>query len=309
MATTAKANESSIQRVRVNIPETLALAELDACVAPASITVASAIDAFEDQQRWLCRRAFEFESDAFELGLLVMALTSASETYFRSVIAASVLSCPFCTDHNVDKGRLSLRAISYYPDGLIPFALLEHVSFSDSEAIRKQTSELLQIQLPTSDRGSSSISSALSEFDKVCALRHSLIHSLGLLNSQNCAEAGLAGDGIKVVSVSIEGFQVIADVCLNVVRAYNGFVFQQLVQRLYDRKFLSGALEADKVSIAKLKAVFLSRSSPDYLHEEDAMISRIISTFAPTSQASAVASSAVVGAPSGQTASPSAISS
>jgi len=263
-----------------NSPETAAVADLDRCVADAEVAHMNAVDAFELQQRWLCKRAFEFTSDQFELGLLLMALASATESYFRAVLAASLVTCPICNDHNIDKGKLSLRAISYYPESLVPLALLEHVSFSDAEAVRKQTQELLQIEVPKSDKGASSLASALQEFDKICALRHSLIHSLGFLNSQNCAEAGIGHRGLKVVAVTIDGFQVAADVCLSVVHAFNQFLFSRLMARLYQRGVLTGAREADGPLVQKVATVFLSRTSPAYTHDTEAIVRSIQNSFA-----------------------------
>lgn len=280
---------------RANAPEQALSMALDTCLADAKISLMSPIDAFEQQQRWICKRAFEFSHDEFELGLLVMALTSASESYFRAVLAASILTCPLSHEHNIDKGKFSLRAMSYYPQALIPLALLEHVSFSDADAIRKQTTELLQIDLPTGAKGSSSVATALQEYDKVCALRHALIHSLGLVNSKNCTEAGFPKRSLSRVAVTMDGFQVVADTCLNVVRAFNQFVFEKLTKRLYEKSILGNLLSDNAMVLGRLASVYVSKASPEFNADLKIMCSAIHNSFlllAPQQPASMPSTSA-----------------
>lgn len=246
-----------------NEPESSIEYDLLNCVCEASFLTQSAIDGFEAQQRWIVRRAFEFSLDIFELGMLVMALTSATETYFRTVLAGAVTACPICHDNNVEKGKISMRAVAYYPLSMLPLSLLEHVSFSDSDAIRKQSLELLQIEVPKTDKGSSSIAAAMQHYDKVCALRHALIHSAGIINSQNCAQAGIKGP-LRAIQISLGGLQMIADICRNAVLAYNQFIFESLMARLYKNKILNGNHQAERATLDSLIRLFLSKNSPDY---------------------------------------------
>lgn len=246
-----------------NEPEASSSGDLKDCSSSVEVKVSSAIDAFEEQQRWITMRAFRFQNDNFELNMLIMALTSATENYFRTVIASIVTNCPICLSHNIDGGKISLRAISYYPPQMLTLAFMEHVSFSDTAAVRKQVSDLLKFQIPETDKGSSSISSAMQQFDKVCALRHALIHSSGLLNSKNCVEAGLQ-NGFKSVSTSIQGLQVAIDICRNVVLAFNQFLFSQIVSRLYQKSYLTGNFEVDAVIIDPIIKIFVSERSPNY---------------------------------------------
>lgn len=246
----------------VNQQESAIVCDLKSCVASVDFIEASAVDGFEDQLREIVRRGFSNKGDSFGLGMLMMALTSATETYFRTIIAGAVTTCPLSHAHNVDKGKISFRAIRYYPESMLVLALLEHVSFSDGEAIRKQANELLQINVPAADKGATSVATALQQFDQVCALRHALIHSAGLVNSQNCAEAGLSG--ISVVAPNINGLQMVADICRNVVLSFNQFLFNSIIGRLYQRNIITGDIRSDEPLLKPLTALFLSKASPTY---------------------------------------------
>lgn len=263
----------------VNQQESAIVCDLTSCVVSASFFEASAVDGFENQLREVVRRGFSSSEDSFVLGMLMMALTSATETYFRTIIGGAVVSCPFSHAHNVDKGKISFRAINYYPESMLVLALLEHVSFSDSEAIRKQVNELLQIAVPSADKGANSIATALQHFDQVCALRHALIHSAGLVNSQNCAEAGLSGIGI--VAPSINGLQMVADICRNVVLSFNQFLFNSIIGRLYQRGLVVGDMQSDEKFIRPLTALFLSKSSPGYSSDFSVTHSAIHLAYGP----------------------------
>jgi hypothetical protein len=264
---------------QINESEAAVICDLTNCVTKPSIQMRSAIDGFDDQLRYIIKRGFESASDPFTLGLLVMALTSASETYFRTIIAGTVAACPVCNSNNLDKGRISFRAIEHYPASMLVLALLEHVSFSDSEAIRKQTSELLQISVPATDKGSSSIATALQNYDRVCALRHALIHSSGLINSQNCAEAGL--QEICVISPSIAGLQIVAEICRNAALSFNQFLFDTIIGRLYQKGYLTGDYQTDGPHLGPILQLFLSSSSPAFSSDQKQLHGGIHAAYGP----------------------------
>lgn len=263
----------------VNEPEAAISCDLSSCVGSPSFSIKSAIDNFEDQLRNIIKRGFDNRSDPFVLGMLMMVLTSACEMYFRTVISNAAISCPICNANNIDKGRISFRAVEYYPAPMLVLALVEHVSFSDSDAVRKQTQELLQITVPTSDKGSSSIATALQQYDRVCALRHALIHSSGLINSQNSAEAGL--QDMKIIFPSNDGLQMVADICRNVVLSFNQFLFNSIISRLYQKGQLTGDLGADQKHLKILLPLFLSTSSPSYSEDMVKLHSLIHSAYGP----------------------------
>jgi len=263
----------------VNESEMAVACDLATCVKVPNIEVRSAIDGFETQLRHIIMRGFYNKDDPFALGLLVMAITSASETYFRTVIACTATACPICHAGNVNKGRISFRAIDYYPKSMLVLALLEHIGFSDSDAIRKQTQELLQITVPVSDKGSISIAAALQNYDRVCALRHALIHSSGIINSQNSAEAGL--QQFSVIAPSIDGLQMVADVCRNAILAFNQFLFDSIVSRLYQKGHLTGTYNSDERYMKIIVQLFLSRSSPSFTESLEVVHSSIHAQYGP----------------------------
>lgn len=213
----------------------------------------SPIDAYLRHTRTLLiRAAGEFESDPVILRLLVLEVVSAAEFYFRSLIAGLVSLCPFCARAAVDR-MIPFGAIEFY--GTSPaFGLLDNVSLATAGEVQKYTRNITGLEIKTG----SSVAAALAEYDRVCHLRHAIVHGRSILGPRNIAELELSITHPCSVSIDTLGFQSVIAVIHNAVRAYNAFVFAATLARWVNNSQLTGAWRVDRRLISALCALFVS---------------------------------------------------
>jgi hypothetical protein len=247
-----------VETLEANEAETSLDVDFGACLRAARLVNGTPYDLFIASQRDIVLRSAN--ADEMELRLLLMALTSATEMYFRCVLAGAVSACPICVESTLDSAQVSLAASQYYTRDHMPLALMEGASFSDSTAIRKKTKELTLIEIPV-DSSVHSIAAALESFDRVCSLRHAAIHAWGVLSAKNLRELDVKAADLREVCLDQQVFLSVAEVCVNVVRAYNRFMFERLLQRLFKKKRLSGAWEEDKEIFAAVVSLYVSAAS------------------------------------------------
>lgn len=218
----------------------------------------SPIDAFYEYIRpmiTLGKPALFDESNTYGR-LLLLGLVGATESYIRSMLAGLVMRCPICRRYGSSQ-HVPLSAVAYYRKDRLPYGLLENVSLSGRLAIKKQTRNLTAIEI----RDGSSVDAALVQFDKLCELRHAAVHAGGELGAGNVVSVGIdpeAVDGQRSVMVGFEQFQEAVAVCQNVVRAYNAFLFVQVLQRWLGEARFKGEWMVDKPAFVPVCNLFLS---------------------------------------------------
>lgn len=234
--------------------ESVPFAFATVCVA-ATKTTESAIDHYYGHVKSLVVRSLlpVIQADDVLTRLLVLELTSAAETYFRSVLVGMLDICPSCRSHAGGK-QLTFRSIDYYSSFQLPHALLEGVSLSGSNEVSKQTNALLGFAVDQN----SSVGVALTGFAKVCQLRHAVVHARGLLTAQNLFELGVDAMSARCVSVNAISFQSLVSLCHSAVRAYNRFIYEKTVDRWIAEPKLTGIWRQDKRIFAPLYGLLYS---------------------------------------------------
>lgn len=192
-------------------------------------------------------------------GVLLLGVVSATEQYFRALIAGLVRVCPVVRKLAAPL-PLSFGALDYYRPDELGLALLEHVSLATAGEVRKQTQKLLGIDT----KQESSTDAALKEYEKLCQLRHAAVHAHGELGHQNLQELGfLSSPGRLALRIELPGFHSAADVCNNVVRAYNRLLYRRTVERWIGEKALHGTWGEDAVIFTAAHALFYSRTDAE----------------------------------------------
>lgn len=161
--------------------------------SPVALLAVSPIDDFYTQVAALIPLGKEQELKVnTALGkVLLLGVVSATEHYFRALISGLVHVCPVVRKQAASF-RLSFGALDYYRREDLGLALLEHVSLATAGEVRKQTQNLLGIDT----KHDSSTDTALTEYEKLCQLRHAAVHAHGELSHQNLQELGVtAGAG------------------------------------------------------------------------------------------------------------------
>jgi hypothetical protein len=175
--------------------------------------------------------------------LLTLGIVTVTEAYFRSIVAVVVELCPLAREVASDQ-QIAYGALAFYSSSEIGLSLLEGISFTGGAEIKRATKNILGIELSTNR----SLMAALDVYSQVCSMRHASVHEHGRLNRGNARVLNVrprSGNSLFLV-VNLPTLHTAASACTSVVRAYNGFVWERLVQRWLDYRILRGTWEIDK---------------------------------------------------------------
>lgn len=188
---------------------------------------------------------------------------SAAESYFRAIIRSTIL-VDSISEANVASKQITYAAAKYLDKSMIPEALLENLSFSSINNIEKALREYLKVK----ENFPEGLKNALSEFDKVCQLRHCIVHRFAYLGSTNAANLGIESHGnliekpIKFSYSSLQSaFQVI-DIC---VKTFNNFLFTYLIYRLAENNFILWNYRDDRILFEKFYTLFVDSTNKNCL--------------------------------------------
>lgn len=196
----------------------------------------------------------ENANDHLLLGLLLLELVSSAELYFRKVLASVPNICPLVMA-SCEKQAMPFGATSFYPAEWRALGVLEHAGLSGKNEIARLTRNITGIEI----KENSSPGIALSDFEKVCQLRHAIIHARGRLWFRNVAELSLRVRSPRRVHLNVLGFQVLTLKTHNAVRAYNRFLVNAIVSSWIGQRILTGRWASDKRKFSALHALFFSR--------------------------------------------------
>lgn len=240
-----------------NEKETSTILDIRACLTKANVSENSAIDEYEEISKKLIVLAAKADEDnnKLQIRLLVLGLVSSCEYYIRRVLSETVLVCPLSRTSCL-KQTVKYSAATYFSAHNIGLALTDDSVFSSAENIVNETKRLTGLNINDSD----SLKSALTEYQKVCIIRHATVHSYGFIGGKNFSELSLDTTDRSEVALTFTSFQEIADVCLNLVRAYNGQMWTSLLSRMISKEALTfNSSESDILLFAKSVSIFWSK--------------------------------------------------
>lgn len=161
--------------------------------------------------------------------LVLVGLISQTENYFREIMAGIINLCPKAKEKSAEK-KLNL-ATAWFGYGELEKGVFENVSFSNAITVEKNLKDLIGYKIDNS----SQISTPLKEFDKLCELRHAIVHSAGLLAGKNAIKLQLQSSKHPAkVNISFSRLQEAAEVCTSLVCAVNLELFCHLSRRWLD---------------------------------------------------------------------------
>lgn len=189
----------------------------------------SPIDMFYNQQHKIlsfCTPEFMNNNPTIS-PLMLVGLVSNVESYFRVIFAHCIKLCPLARKSSGNK-PMNLSSI-YFGYDFIELSAFENLSLSDSQVIIKNTKSIFNIDI---NNNSSTIKPALLEFQKLCELRHSIVHCNGIVNSKNAIELDLPPNSNHYnVKLAFAEIQNAAFICTSLVCASNIEFFEQMVYR------------------------------------------------------------------------------
>ncbi|WP_224022736.1 hypothetical protein [Burkholderia vietnamiensis] len=225
----------------------------------------SAIDTFYTIRELALTSAYQepFASNETLRSNLLLLVFSSAETYFRRIIAESMALCPVAKE-SASQQQVSLGAFSTFTADDIGFAISDTRGFTSSGEIVTRTKTLLGISI----KANSSLSAAVSDFERVCNFRHSIAHCSGELLYNNRRELNLSMHGRVIVSFDDKAFQDVLQVVVNCVRAFNNTIANEILQRWFVQKIFKGQWSSDKKMFERHHGIFRSSTDnpepPDY---------------------------------------------
>lgn len=229
----------------VNRPEQQTILDTADCCAQLKPRDLNPIDAFYESIGDVLRLGSpEALAGSEALGrLLLLGIVTVTETYFRSVVTAVVELCPLSHECASDQ-QIAYGALEFYGSTGIALSLLEGVSFAGDTEIAKTTRRILGFDTSRSQ----SLMAALSGFNQICTMRHAVVHDHGRLNRGNAKTLKVrpAPGRTLCISVDFPNLQAAALACTSAVRAYNMFLWENIIQRWISSRVLRGTWKGDK---------------------------------------------------------------
>jgi len=221
---------------------------------------ASAIDAFYEATAPIVTRVnpqffLDYGEDAG--GLMFVGLISATENYFRDVLGFILTVCPKAQSSAAEE-KVQLGSLLWAENDLRNRSAFEFIAFSSAENIKKAISRFACHNI----RGGGSFDSTLREYDKLCELRHAIVHSNHLVAGKNAIKLGLRRTSSPVkVRLGYAGLQAAGTVCTSLVQSANVELFEVITTRWATewRHSASWDPSADRALLRRVRSGFVSR--------------------------------------------------
>lgn len=242
---------------QISNPPTSAALDVSTCCIPVE-PHGSPIDGFLDAAAHILQLGLPAElTKSPTLGrLLVLGLVTAVEGYVREILFGVISTCPL-SRRSVEDQHVALGALDHYGAKELARGIFEGASFAGESEILKKTKLICNINWRDTD----SVGVALTNFEKVCHMRHAAVHSQGILNRGNARALGVEGSGRQLhIVVDVKHLHKVAHACMNFVRAYNLTLYDGIIQRWLNAKLLSGTWGDDKHYFSPLYKLFRSET-------------------------------------------------
>lgn len=204
--------------------------DVNTLVCPHSNAHSSAIDSFyESTSATLTRIGPDYFTTFGDQvsGLLLVGLISATENYFRDVISFILDVCPTSRARSAEE-KVQLGSLLWSKDILKNRSALEFTAFSSAENIKKTLEKFTGIKI----RDTSDFSKMLDEYDKLCELRHAVVHSGYLVAGKNAIRLGLRETTTALrINFGYAEIQAAGSICTALIQASNNDLFEELVKR------------------------------------------------------------------------------
>lgn len=190
--------------------------------------------------------------------LVFLGFISAVESYFRCLTRQIVLVDEFVAD-KVSEQKITFGAALHSHRALLPEAFLEDMSFISKDSVDKLLTQIIGIK-------SQKLSGILEEYNRICQLRHCIVHRFGKLGTNNAIKLGLNKHKQlleKPIQIGEEDLSTIAHTLVNLVKAVNNHVYEEVLERsAKNSNIWTWDYRRDKKVFAGLYKVFASELSP-----------------------------------------------
>ncbi len=198
-------------------------------------------------------------------GLVLVGVISSVETYLRHIIRETVLIDDVAKETSWALPVPYGAAVHGLKESL-PDAFLENYSFVEAGKLTSVLKKCLGLDHPSAE-----MKSAIEQFERVCQIRHCVVHRSGRLGVKNAIALGFDTHKTlieKPLTLSFERLQQAVEICDNLVKVTNHWLFCRLVERLgaIGEKFNDGRFdwdqEEDREKFMKYVRLFFSKEEP-----------------------------------------------
>jgi hypothetical protein len=211
-------------------PQSVMISDIEGYTTPVVSESISPIDTFYAYSQELLRVG---DTEFLRLyphlgGLLLVGLVSATENYFRDILSSIIAICPIAQAEAAGE-MISLGSVIWHDPANALRGAFEHYSFTSSKNILGTCQKYTKIQINNS-------LSVLNEFDKVCELRHGLVHAGACVPGKNAIKLQIPSRRGCTVRINIGFLQLheAGAVCTNLVTSINFELFDRMVNRWAD---------------------------------------------------------------------------
>jgi hypothetical protein len=164
--------------------------------------------------------------------LFLVGIISSTENYFRDIFSRIIHICPIAKASSSDQS-ISFGSVLWHDGVNFERAAFEHISFADSKTIVSNCKKFISYDLKAS--------TMLKEFDKVCELRHGIVHANSLLPGKNAITLQITSRASQTLRIKIDFPQIqeCAAICNTLVTAINGELFNEISNRWSSRWIFS----------------------------------------------------------------------
>ncbi|MHB8103529.1 MAG: hypothetical protein ACYDEF_15510 [Methanosarcina sp.] len=160
--------------------------------------------------------------------LILVGFISATEDYFREVFSRLIYICPVEKENFTDR-KVSIASAIWCGKNFMARAAFEDYSFASTNAITKTCKEYIGYDIICAKNEDS----IFKEFDKICELRHCIVHSSSIMAGKNAIKLGLKNKKDKPIEISIDypKIQECGLICTCLVTSVNLELFECIVTR------------------------------------------------------------------------------
>ena len=164
-------------------------------------------------------------------GLLIAALASQTENYFRELFSRLLVVCPV-SQVKASHRDMKLGSAIWHRAGQLERGAFEHFSFASSDNITDTLNRYFEIKV---DERSDPFP-LLQQFDTLCEIRHAVVHSAGIFSGKNAMKLQMGRSSATMhVDVDFQRFQEATSLCTALVCSMNAELFRKFAERWRDR--------------------------------------------------------------------------
>ena len=198
------------------------------------------------------------EFDAIQGQLVFLGIIAAVESFLRTLFR-KIISMDASSQTKVYKQDVSFGAALHLSKELLPEAILERISFISKDSIESAMKDLLAVKgsLP------SDLNAAISDYARVCQLRHCAVHRFGKLGAGNAISLGLENHKRlleKPLNLDYVALQNVIAISTCLVKTINNFLFNEILSRVPASMWM-GTYSKDRLVFMRHSALFCDKVS------------------------------------------------